>query len=154
MGQSGKVLTPGATIRSSCLQAWQSNSTMVHYCNCEKAPYRQLEPGSSSVTGYFVTDFSLQDLRALTAVQPLPFRSSEHNGENIAQVSQVFALFKAARKNGSTAGLYMELKHPQYHAALVCPNVPSAWLRSVRNLCHSFTGTTQLVLSQPCPKNL
>jgi glycerophosphoryl diester phosphodiesterase len=83
--------------------------------------YRQLEPEDSPVTGYFVADFTLQELKDLTAVQPFSFRTAEHNkGEKIATIGEIFTLFKDAKKKGSAAGLYMELKHPKYHADMVC----------------------------------
>ena len=128
LAASGSI-TPSTDTRYSYLVLWLESVTVTHvspeHFNCEEASYRHLEPGSNPVTGYFVTDFSLQDLKALTAVQPLPFRTSEHQGEGIAQISEVFAFFSDARKNGSTAGLYMELKHPQYHSALVRPCDPN-----------------------------
>lgn len=72
------------------------------------------------MTGYFVTDFTLQDLKGLTAVQPFAFRTSEYNkGASIASISEIFAFAKKSWKSGGTAGLYMELKHPKYHSDLV-----------------------------------
>lgn len=124
MDQSRKVQTPGEFISNNRSLAVVRVVEVTHSAtyNCEDVSYRQLEPGSSSVTGFFVTDFSLQELKALDAKQPFAFRSAEHTtgGEQIAQISEIFALFKSARRNGSSAGLYMELKHPQYHADLVC----------------------------------
>jgi glycerophosphoryl diester phosphodiesterase len=68
-----------------------------------------------------VADFTLKELKDLTAVQPFFFRTAEHNrGERIATIGEIFTLFKEAKTKGSGAGLYMELKHPQYHANLVC----------------------------------
>ena len=76
-----------------------------------------------SVSGWFVEDFSLAELRTLRAAERLPFRSHAHDGhypvptfEEVLDVVQ-----RAARRGGRAVGVYPELKHPGYFRALGLP---------------------------------
>ena len=74
-------------------------------------------------TGWFVSDFTLAELKTLRARQPLADRDPQYNDrftiptlkEIIAQQKQ----FNAA--NGKNVGLYIETKHPTYHTNLGLP---------------------------------
>ena len=70
--------------------------------------------------GWFVSDFTLAELKTLRAVQPLPERDQRHNGRYaIPTFDEVLALAKSeSLRLGRTIGVYVETKHPTYHARL------------------------------------
>lgn len=72
------------------------------------------------VTGFFVSDFTLDELKTLRAVQANPARSKEYDGRfAIPTFEEILDLVKresAARQRG--IGVYPETKHPAYHLAL------------------------------------
>ncbi|WOO32198.1 glycerophosphodiester phosphodiesterase [Diaphorobacter limosus] len=73
-----------------------------------------------SEEGWFVSDFTLAELKTLRAVQPLAERDQSHNGKYlIPTFEEVLELAKTegARLNRSI-GVYPETKHPSYHAGL------------------------------------
>ena len=73
--------------------------------------------------GWFVSDFSLAELKTLRAVQPLSDRDQSYNGKfQIPTFEEVLDLAKAeGTKAGRTVGVYPETKHPTYHAKLGLP---------------------------------
>ena len=73
--------------------------------------------------GWFVSDFTLAELKTLRAVQPLSDRDQSVNGKfQIPTFEEVLDLAKAeGTKAGRTVGVYPETKHPTYHANLGLP---------------------------------
>ncbi len=73
--------------------------------------------------GWFVSDFTLAELKTLRAVQPLPERDQCYNGQfSIPTFDEVLALAQSESKRvGRTIGVYAETKHPTYHARLGLP---------------------------------
>lgn len=71
-------------------------------------------------TGWFASDFTLAEIKTLRAVQPLAERDQSHNGKYaIPTLREVLDLAKAeGAKAGRTVGVYIETKHPTYHADL------------------------------------
>ena len=67
--------------------------------------------------GWFVSDFTLAELKTLRAVQPLSDRDQSYNGKfQIPTFEEVLDLAKAeGAKAGRTVGVYPETKHPTYH---------------------------------------
>ena len=71
-----------------------------------------------NMTGYFVDDFMMDELRLLRVRQRLPdIRPTYYdNMFHIPQLSEIFALAQNETiKNERQVGLYIELKHPQYY---------------------------------------
>ena len=70
--------------------------------------------------GWFVSDFTLAELKTLRAVQPLADRDQSYNGQfQIPTLKEIIALQK--RQNlalNKKVGLYIETKHPTYHKNL------------------------------------
>lgn len=73
--------------------------------------------------GWFVSDFTLAELKTLRAVQPLSDRDQSYNGKfQIPTFEEVLDLAKTeGAKAGRTVGVYPETKHPTYHAKLGLP---------------------------------
>ena len=73
--------------------------------------------------GWFVSDFTLAELKTLRAVQPLSDRDQSYNGKfQIPTFEEVLDLAKAeGTKAGRTVGVYPETKHPTFHANLGLP---------------------------------
>ena len=73
--------------------------------------------------GWFVSDFTLAELKTLRAVQPLSDRDQSYNGKfQIPTFEEVLDLAKAeGSKAGRTVGVYPETKHPTFHAKLGLP---------------------------------
>jgi glycerophosphoryl diester phosphodiesterase len=74
-------------------------------------------------TGWFVSDFTLHELRTLRAVQPLAERPQRFNGKfRIPTLEEVIALAKRySKKYHRTIGIYPETKHPTYHKSIGLP---------------------------------
>lgn len=74
-------------------------------------------------TDFFVSDFTLAELKTLRAVQPNPARSKEFDGKfeipTFAEILDLMQRESAARKR--SIGVYPETKHPAYHLALGLP---------------------------------
>jgi glycerophosphoryl diester phosphodiesterase len=70
-----------------------------------------------SETGWFVTDFTLAELRTLRAKQPNPARDPSFNNQfTIPTFREILELAKAeSARTGRTIGVYPETKHPTYH---------------------------------------
>jgi glycerophosphoryl diester phosphodiesterase len=85
------------------------------------------EPNISATTnvkdhpeGWFVSDFTLAELKTLRAIQPMADRDQSHNGQYaIPTFEEVLALAKSEGERAKrTIGVYPETKHPTYHANL------------------------------------
>uniref|UniRef100_M4BL33 glycerophosphodiester phosphodiesterase n=1 Tax=Hyaloperonospora arabidopsidis (strain Emoy2) TaxID=559515 RepID=M4BL33_HYAAE len=79
------------------------------------------------VQGYFVSDFTLKEIKTLRAKQPLPERDQSHNGlyeipsfEEVIQLAQ----HKSVEYN-RTIAIYPEVKHSSFHKALGVPIEPT-----------------------------
>ena len=70
--------------------------------------------------GWFVSDFTLAELKTLRAIQPMSDRDQSHNGKYlIPTFEEVLALAKTeGARVGRSIGVYPETKHPTYHARL------------------------------------
>lgn len=78
----------------------------------------------SEEEGWFVSDFTLAELKTLRARQPLPAdRGTAYDGQyEIPTFDEVIALAKAqSAKLGRTISIYPETKHPTYHAQIGLP---------------------------------
>jgi glycerophosphoryl diester phosphodiesterase len=70
-----------------------------------------------SEEGFFASDFTLEEIKSLRAVQPLADRPQQFNGRfRIPTLEEVIALAKRHR-----VGIYPETKHPTYHQDLGLP---------------------------------
>ncbi|HEX7013633.1 MAG TPA: glycerophosphodiester phosphodiesterase [Steroidobacteraceae bacterium] len=74
----------------------------------------------ATVTGFFASDFTLEEIKRLRAVQPNAARSKEHDGRfEIPTFEEILALIsKESRARGRAIGVYPETKHPSFHLAL------------------------------------
>ena len=79
--------------------------------------------GGAPEEGWFVSDFTLEELRTLRAVQPLPERPQRFNGKfRIPTLEEVIALAKRySKRYHRTIGIYPETKHPTYHKSIGLP---------------------------------
>lgn len=70
---------------------------------------------------WFVTDFTLAELKTLRAIQARANRDQQYNGlYQIPTLNEVIALAKSHSKtSGRTIGIYPEIKHSTYHARLL-----------------------------------
>lgn len=75
--------------------------------------------GKKELTGFFVADFTLAEIRRLRTVQFFPQRSQRHNGSfKIPTFDEIVALIKRHRSNGNTRIQFMpELIAPAWHEA-------------------------------------
>jgi glycerophosphoryl diester phosphodiesterase len=93
----------------------------------EKFPERMRDgvvDGTVIEDDWFASDFTLEEIRTLRAVQPLPDeRPTEFDGKfKIPTFEEVLALAKReGRKRGRAVGVYPETKHPTYHQQLGLP---------------------------------
>ena len=73
--------------------------------------------------GWFVSDFTLAELKTLRAVQPLADRDPSYNGKFlIPTFEEVLDLARSeGTKAGRVVGVYPETKHPTFHAAQGLP---------------------------------
>jgi glycerophosphoryl diester phosphodiesterase len=72
------------------------------------------------VNDWFVTDFTLAEIKTLRAVQPLAQRDHQYDGQfQIPTLDEVIALTKAkSQETGRSIGIYPEIKHSTYHATV------------------------------------
>ena len=77
-------------------------------------------------TGWFVTDFTLVELRSLRAKQPNPVRDQSFNTQfQIPTFREILELAKTeSARTGRTIGVYPETKHPTYHVDAGLPIEP------------------------------
>ncbi len=71
-------------------------------------------------TDWFASDFTLAEIKTLRAKQPFDDRDQSHNGKfEIPTLQQVIDLAKSeSTRTGRTIGIYPEIKHSTFHAAL------------------------------------
>ena len=77
-------------------------------------------------TGWFVTDFTLAELKTLRAKQANPARDQSFNTQfQIPTFREILDLAKAESiRSGRTIGVYPETKHPTYHVEAKLPIEP------------------------------
>ncbi len=77
----------------------------------------------SNVTGWFVEDLTLAELRTLRARERLSFRDSSYNGQFLVPTfDEVLALADSlGRTRGRVVGVYPETKHPTYFRSIGLP---------------------------------
>ncbi len=77
-------------------------------------------------TGWFVTDFTLAELRMLRAKQANAARDQSYNGQfQIPTFREILDLAKSeSARTGRTIGVYPETKHPTYHVDAHLPIEP------------------------------
>ena len=73
--------------------------------------------------GWFVSDFTLAELKQLRAVQPLAERDQRHNGRyQVPTFEEVLTLVRDEQaRTGRVIGVYPELKHSTWHRELDLP---------------------------------
>ena len=70
------------------------------------------------VTDWFVSDFTLAELKTLRAVQPRPERGTDYDGLGaIPTLDEIVALVLAKKTANKSTGLYIELKRPDVFEA-------------------------------------
>lgn len=76
-----------------------------------------------AITGWFVEDFTLAEVRTLRARERLEFRSHDYDGRfEIPTFEDVIALAqRLGRERGRPVGIYPETKHPTYFRSLGLP---------------------------------
>jgi len=79
--------------------------------------------GAETAPDWFVSDFTLAELRTLRAKQPFSDRPQRFNGRfRIPTLEEVIALAKRYSKHyHRTIGIYPETKHPTYHKSIGLP---------------------------------
>ena len=73
--------------------------------------------------GFFASDFTLDEIKQLRAVQDFAERPQQFNGKfEIPTLEEVIALAKRkSKEKGRTIGIYPETKHPTYHKSIGLP---------------------------------
>eukprot|EP00892_Ulva_mutabilis_P012686 jgi/Ulvmu1/9790/UM056_0030.1 len=89
-----------------------------------------------NMTGFFVSDFTFDQIHNLSAIQPFPFRDAQYNrGKHTLRVlefKQILQGFKNWQRQALDIGLYIEIKHPDYHAELEEPmNLPEMMMDAI-----------------------
>jgi glycerophosphoryl diester phosphodiesterase len=79
-----------------------------------------------TVTGWYVEDLTLAELRTLRARERMPTRSRANDGRfGIPTLDEVLALADTAgRRRGRAVGVYPETKHPTYFRSIGLPLEP------------------------------
>jgi glycerophosphoryl diester phosphodiesterase len=79
--------------------------------------------GAETEPDWFVSDFTLAELRTLRAKQPFEDRPQRFNGKfRIPTLEEVIALAKRySKRYHRTIGIYPETKHPTYHKSIGLP---------------------------------
>jgi len=69
--------------------------------------------------GWFASDFTLEEIKSLRAVQPRSYRPQEYNGQyEIPTLQEIIKLAKEkTRQKRRVIGIYPETKHPTFHFA-------------------------------------
>lgn len=77
-------------------------------------------------TGFFVSDFTLAEIKTLRAKQPMASRPQQYNGRYaIPTLDEIIELAKRRSKTtGRTIGVFPETKHPTYHERIGLPLEP------------------------------
>lgn len=76
-----------------------------------------------TLTGWFVEDFTLAEIKQLRAIQRLPFRDQQYNGQFLIPTLAEILDFRAqqSKKRGRPVGIYLETKHPTYFRSIGLP---------------------------------
>ena len=79
--------------------------------------------GAETAPDWFVSDFTLAELRTLRAKQPFSDRPQRFNGRfRIPTLEEVIALAKRySKRYHRTIGIYPKTKHPTYHKSIGLP---------------------------------
>ena len=77
----------------------------------------------ASEEGFFVSDFTLSEIKTLRAIQPVAVRDQSFNGKfQIPTLDEVLQLVRRkSREENREIGVYPETKHPTYHRNLNLP---------------------------------
>lgn len=75
------------------------------------------------MTGWFTEDFTLAEIKQLRAVQRLPFRDQQYNGQfEIPTFAEILALRQSQSEQlKRPVGIYIETKHPSYFRSIGLP---------------------------------
>lgn len=75
------------------------------------------------VTGWFIEDFTLQEIKKLRAKERLDFRDHSFDGKfEVPTLTEILKLVKAeSKKYKKNIGLYPETKHPSYFKSIGLP---------------------------------
>jgi glycerophosphoryl diester phosphodiesterase len=86
-----------------------------------------------SITGWFVEDFTLAEVRSLRARERLPQRNHAFDGQfAVPTFDEVLTLVaRKSRETGRTIGVYPETKHPSHFASIGLP-LEAPLLKSLR----------------------
>ncbi|MGV3522894.1 MAG: glycerophosphodiester phosphodiesterase [Candidatus Sericytochromatia bacterium] len=78
------------------------------------------------MTGWFIEDFSLAEVKQLKARQRLSFRDQSHNGQYpVPTLDEIAGLLRETEaKTGRKVGLYLETKHPSHFQRIGLPIEP------------------------------
>lgn len=76
-----------------------------------------------SMTGWFTEDFTLAEIKQLRAVQRLPFRDQQYNGQfQIPTLAEILVFREQQSKRlARPVGIYIETKHPSYFRGIGLP---------------------------------
>jgi glycerophosphoryl diester phosphodiesterase len=75
--------------------------------------------GGNTITGWFIEDFTLDEVKTLRAKERLEFRDHSYDGKyEIATFSEILELIKKQKKK---VGVYPETKHPTYFHSIGLP---------------------------------
>jgi glycerophosphoryl diester phosphodiesterase len=76
-----------------------------------------------SITGWFIEDFTVKEIKTLRAKERLEFRDQSYNGQfEVPTFAEVLKLVKTESKSRKRLiGVYPELKHPSYFASVKLP---------------------------------
>ncbi|HEY8538038.1 MAG TPA: glycerophosphodiester phosphodiesterase family protein, partial [Steroidobacteraceae bacterium] len=75
------------------------------------------------VTGFFASDFTLEEIKRLRAIQHNPARSKEYDGQyEVPTFEEILDLIeRETRARGRPIGIYPETKHPAFHVSIGLP---------------------------------
>jgi glycerophosphoryl diester phosphodiesterase len=75
------------------------------------------------ISDWFVSDFTLEEIKCLKAMQAFAFRDPSFNGKfEIPTLAEIIDLAKKSSvSNNRVVGIYPETKHPGYHAEINLP---------------------------------
>ncbi len=76
-----------------------------------------------AITGWFTEDFTLAEIKQLRAVQRLPFRDQQYNGQfQIPTLAEILVFREQQSKRlQRPVGIYIETKHPSYFRGIGLP---------------------------------
>lgn len=76
-----------------------------------------------SISGWFTEDFTLAEIKQLRAVQRLPFRDQQYNGQfEIPTLAEILVFREQqSQQRQRPVGIYLETKHPSYFRGIGLP---------------------------------